>query len=895
MSESTKRIEIIRGEEFRPYVADKFNNTDYFADVYCTAADCVKDIVSASKAFGDNDSHENSEYDQYLNNIVAFCGERGQGKTGALLTFRKLMIEYNDDKNKAENPLNVCGECQFTALDVIDPSMFDDDSNILQVIIARMFHEFKEKCESSSKNQALFNKQRNVMDKFQKVFGFINKMMKPKKTEQSNFYDDSADALIDISDTVNLRVSMHDLVKGYLDFMNSYEGAKFLVIPVDDIDVNIEYAYKMAEQLRKYLIIPNVVILMALKVEQLAEAIVNRYVKLFARSDTLALKNEIDKMAERYIEKLLPNGRKIYLPDIRIDAQSDEDNIEIIYFSSRDAQKRYYDPEKVNKECDILCRGKGVQQTALNYIYKKTTLAFVKPKFGVHPLVPETLRELTGLFAVLSHMEGISNDIIWNISDEEREQKKIIENDLTIFENYFINTWVSSKLNEGNAEIIRELNKTNDFEKHRYIITKIYDMLYNYKYFSLKLPYKNDIEEAKPLSKTDVGSDVTEFSKKTANPLLYSLGDVMDAIARLMEIINDSQTTRFVCAVRVIYAITMHRLSLNSNFNFNEDLAENCSFVGEISSNISNTDYKYDKEKYKAKIKEIKAFCSSFSNYQPNLLFQFIGGDLFGNRIDKVLRLTVLKGSRAKFAVNWYKRSSNYILDHISTSCMFSTMQEEEENELNYMKKYSGLVNKASFNISYAMVNFIDLSIVIRRLGNQSADYGYMLPIISYSDNNFKSCIIFSAINPDCLEDLFAYLIERRECGAFKNNASKDKYPIYIQAFYKSVKGYFQKMSEKTDDIATLLKKLDLSKCTFLNMLIRCDEITKFDQTSDYDAKKISNVIAQMRENVYQPDTVKSGRRSPSPKGEVKENQKSLATSPQEEAEEKQKNSETTK
>ena len=51
--------------------------------------------------------------------------------------------------------------------------------------------------------------------------------------------------------------------------MVSGNGKKKLLIAIDDLDLCNANAYKMAEQIRKYLIIPDVVIIMALKIEQL--------------------------------------------------------------------------------------------------------------------------------------------------------------------------------------------------------------------------------------------------------------------------------------------------------------------------------------------------------------------------------------------------------------------------------------------------------------------------------------------------------------------------------------------------------------------------------------------------------------------------------------------------
>ena len=70
-------------------------------------------------------------------------------------------------------------------------------------------------------------------------------------------------------------------------------------------------AYKMAEQIRKYLIIPDIVIVMALKVEQLQLCVQEENFKNYSN----VLKNQekiagaildVEDMAERYIAKLIP-------------------------------------------------------------------------------------------------------------------------------------------------------------------------------------------------------------------------------------------------------------------------------------------------------------------------------------------------------------------------------------------------------------------------------------------------------------------------------------------------------------------------------------------------------------------------------------------------------------
>lgn len=49
----------------------------------------------------------------------------------------------------------------------------------------------------------------------------------------------------------------------------SASARRFLIIAIDDLDLCNSDVYKMAEQIRKYLIVPQVIIIMAVRMEQL--------------------------------------------------------------------------------------------------------------------------------------------------------------------------------------------------------------------------------------------------------------------------------------------------------------------------------------------------------------------------------------------------------------------------------------------------------------------------------------------------------------------------------------------------------------------------------------------------------------------------------------------------
>ena len=71
-----KILTIVKGEEFKVNVKRKIDEKDIFYEQYVKAARILDDIVG----FDDTASSEEWLKTDSENNIIAFCGERGEGK-----------------------------------------------------------------------------------------------------------------------------------------------------------------------------------------------------------------------------------------------------------------------------------------------------------------------------------------------------------------------------------------------------------------------------------------------------------------------------------------------------------------------------------------------------------------------------------------------------------------------------------------------------------------------------------------------------------------------------------------------------------------------------------------------------------------------------------------------
>ncbi len=412
------RLKIYKGKEFKVYVADTIEEDDLFIDEYKKAAGMLEEIIKYNKK---NDDHLKTEYE---NNIIAFCGERGEGKSSVMMTFVKAVRSYaNSEKNQKvfgdfKNIKNVC----FPEPIIVDPSLFDGRHSILDVLLAKIYNEFD--CIHRKGQMDHTYKYEEIIAQFQKVYKYVLLINSQKKTlDDEHDYEGDIGRLACLGDSTNLKRDLSDLIDMYLKFRigdkNAGDRSK-LVIAIDDLDLCSDQVYQMAEEIRKYLIIPNVVIVMALRIEQLEDCICEKNVRDYAASidrfnDHDRLKNDIIIMAEKYVNKLIPKARRIYLPRIG---------------SFRKLAVRYVDDwsgtEHVLWETD---EEQDIIAAMRRLIHEKTGIILIPKEMGKSILFPDNLREMVNVIVFLLKMPDAD-------AGSERQYRNIVE-----LEEYFEREW----------------------------------------------------------------------------------------------------------------------------------------------------------------------------------------------------------------------------------------------------------------------------------------------------------------------------------------------------------------------------------------------------------------------------------------------------------------------
>lgn len=470
-------------------------------------------------ALPDNRDDDFKSNDIWRNNIFAFIGERGSGKTSCMRSIVHLLEEPRNSQLD-----NVVLKSNFYALDMIDPSFIDSESNIIGVILATLYKKFLD--HSHNVNEGLKFK---LAESFARVQHDFSRMM-----TKSAIPDDDLEALSSLSAAIDLRTSMYDLIDKFMKYMGK-ENA-ILLIPVDDIDLHSKAATIMVEQIRKYLVLPNVLVVMAMKINQLAKLKRLQYSTEY-RDDKQTLNDkDLDEMVDRYITKLVPYNHRVYMPESTV----------------------YWDAGlHINQKNASCYKFESVRQAVPELIFRKTRYLFYNSAVKTSFIVPDNLRELRQIIRLLVDMKDYwQYDGDGKIIAEEYNNKEV-------FKKYLFESWVKNHLDADSQEGIKEFAAISEaIQINATALRIIRDKFEQDMYF---------------VPKDSAISNILKSNNQVYN---IAIGDVL-AIIDFMERKDITlEQLHFLFMIKTIYSMRLYEFY----DQYIEELNDNKEFNGEMTS-----------------------------------------------------------------------------------------------------------------------------------------------------------------------------------------------------------------------------------------------------------------------------------------------------------------------
>lgn len=305
-------LEINLNEEYKIKIENGNDfNESIFKEVYESALKNVIEIVKQS-------DQEKSKYDDF-NNLIAFTGERGKGKSSSMISFLDALVNKENENHRdffKSNHYQYLTNKSFAKIDIIDPSLFRGEESLFEIILAKMFQKFQSELKKNNSNISQDDK-RELIQHFQNVFENLQIINSDRK---ELYKKESIEALSKLATSSNLRDCFKDLVYCYL---KKFENNKdYLIIAIDDFDLNISGAFDMLEDIRQFLILNNIILLVACKMEQLRQIVLSNYFKdyeiLFIYKSTEITESDLINKTEKYLEKLFPISRRLELPNLKL-------------------------------------------------------------------------------------------------------------------------------------------------------------------------------------------------------------------------------------------------------------------------------------------------------------------------------------------------------------------------------------------------------------------------------------------------------------------------------------------------------------------------------------------------------------------------------------------------
>lgn len=674
---NTEPIIFKQGEENGIVIErDNFEHS-IFLNQYQQAAKIFCRVWEQQKNYLANDNKVAKHWTKYgvdnlFANVIAFCGDRGEGKSSSMISFASILTEKEvrgkamaslDLDKKMKDSLSLIEPEKIDLLGVIDPAFFDHEHNLLELLLGRMFSNISkeiEKQEKDSCSDSCTLDHRKLMEHFHKVKSCMKILEKEDK-----IYDE-LENLNDLSAGINLQENLYKLFECYAKFMQK----DCLIVCIDDIDLNVEEGYKMAEILRKYLLTcPHLIVLVAVKLDQLEDVIANTHKQIFNNNE---IKWDTCKhMGRKYVTKLLPSSNRVVMPSF--DEISERDLIIV-----DETGENRGDPAPV-------------KETVVQMIFQKTGYVFYNTRY-LSPIIPTNLRSLRHLLATLDSQPDARTKE-WEDDETGRE----------VFKDYFFSTWVDDNLNAKHRAFAYQLSDYHDLSTLNAFVIE---------FFAKHIPIQ-DIKNSTDLNKShaDLYRAITSRENTAAN---ISYGDVMYVLWLINSVTVDVDIQNLIFFVKTVYSMRLYACYNVISEEPNESKPNN---LYPPKADVPNEVHIHQADKWYEHVNKVQRLVNgTFFTYPQGGLLPLKGGSEFRDR--KTISFDVLKDwlkeIKASLDKNTkcIKESDTLLLNMCELMALYivrTTISDEKEKDMGYNRpaKVPPHIGQYSTTAHYAIIDFL--------------------------------------------------------------------------------------------------------------------------------------------------------------------------------------------
>lgn len=467
MTEDKKIVKLGYAYGVRYEAVDSFENS-VFSEEYSKASFAVREIVERNHQLNEDYKKSGTEYRnrQQICNVLAFVGRRGSGKTSAMLSYLEYLKDYYKLISRAEiDEYRVTDKddekVMFTGLEYIDAALLEQDEDLLELVLVKMLKKFMELDQEAAleRRNDYDYKKRELYRCFNNVYAGLKNL----NNKSDIFRQDggiSLDPLKKLSFSQNIKEAFQKLVSQYLDIMQyseimdqTYPQNRYLVITIDDMDMNASKGFDMLEKIQRYFMIPNVIVLLAIDYEQMERVcqkhFVNEYSIKCPSEDAEEIYQRSMRLGTEYLEKIIPLGKKVFMPGIK-------NRTGIIY----DEIKYAYNEDE---------QGEGFtgKDLILRNMYNKLGLCVDPISEEIHYLEPSTLRMIN---AITKDLHDLPDILQFEGKDLDDNKRRELRGNYTWFWNEILNKYLQKPLNKQEKHLIERIGEISFKDKNQYVI-----------------------------------------------------------------------------------------------------------------------------------------------------------------------------------------------------------------------------------------------------------------------------------------------------------------------------------------------------------------------------------------------------------------------------------------
>ena len=319
-----------------------------------------------------------------INNMIAFVGKRGTGKTTAMFSFLNYLNIYGNSIDEEPFKDIDFGSVKFHCLDFIDGGLLEKEENILHILVANMYRKFMETSEERFHDDWREYDIRELQELFIRVENSLRQINDKNKWGQS-----SIENLKNVSNSLGLKRDLEQLIKRYLALMKNeknrfieHNQKQVLVIAIDDLDMNLDHGFDTLEAIHRYLMMKDVIVFISADYDQLLNLSKVHFGKMYKdlRDETENIKDQIDNISKLYLDKVIPLYKRVYTESFNFDGNQ---NIKI-----KDSNRKL-----------------NIKNYIFQRIYQKTGMLFDINGKKTHFYEPDNIRKLKYMDMFFDYLE----------------------------------------------------------------------------------------------------------------------------------------------------------------------------------------------------------------------------------------------------------------------------------------------------------------------------------------------------------------------------------------------------------------------------------------------------------------------------------------------------------